>query len=122
MTTPGDNGGVQVPLQDVERELSRQMREFQGKGDAPVQRARMSNLVIVCSTREQASAVAAQVPDVVAVHPARVLLLVGEQTADATPITATVQVRRQRVGSAQQCCTEQVLLHAAGSQVDRLPF
>jgi glucose-6-phosphate dehydrogenase assembly protein OpcA len=122
MTPPGENGGVQVPLHDVERELSRQMHEFQGKGDKPVLRARMSNLVIFCNTRDQAAAVAAQVPDVVTVHPARVLLLLGEPAEESRPITATVQVRRQRVGSAEQCCTEQVLLHAAGSQVDRLPF
>src|SRR5215470_13656543 len=101
MTTPGESGGVQVPLQEVERELSRQMREFQGKGDTPVQRARMSNLVIFCNTREQAAAVAVQIPDIVTVHPARVLLLIGEQTAESAPITATVHVRRQRVGSAQ---------------------
>ena len=39
---------------------------------------RMSNLVIYCQTVEAARRIAAQVQDVVAVHPARVLLLVGD--------------------------------------------
>jgi glucose-6-phosphate dehydrogenase assembly protein OpcA len=116
------NGEVAVPLRDIERELSRQMRQFQGEGESPVHRARMSNLVIFCNNREQAAAVAAQVPDVVAVHPARVLLLIGEPGPAAAEVTATVLVRGQRLGSHQQCCCEQVTLHAAGPFVDRLPF
>jgi glucose-6-phosphate dehydrogenase assembly protein OpcA len=116
-----ENGGVQVPLRDIERELSQQMRQFQGQEGMPVYRARMSNLVIFCSTQEQAAGVAAQIPDIVAVHPARVLLLVGE-SGPAKEVTATVLVRPQRLGSLQQCCSEQVTLHAAGACVDQLPF
>ena len=43
-----------------------------------MQRARMSNLVIFCNSLEQADAHRRAVPEMVAVHPARVLLLVGE--------------------------------------------
>lgn len=112
---------VRVPLSDVEHEISRQMKAGQAPGDSPVLRARMSNLVIFCNRTDQAEAVAAQVPDVVAVHPARVLLVVGEPGADRE-VTANVLVRAQRTGSMQQSCSEQVTLHAAGPHVDRLPF
>ena len=57
------------------------MKALQGPGAAPVQRARMSNLVIFCNSLEQAILINAQVPDIEAVHPARVLLLVGEPAA-----------------------------------------
>ena len=44
----------QVPLRDVERTLARQMKALQGPGSAPVQRARMANLVIFCNSLETA--------------------------------------------------------------------
>src|SRR5262249_32456531 len=63
-----------------------------------------------------------QLPDIVAVHPARVLLLIGEPGPQAEEVTASVLVRGQLIGSHEQCCCEQVTLHAAGAFVDRLPF
>src|SRR5439155_15895816 len=66
--------------------------------------------------------VAAQVPDIVGVHPARVLLLIGGSGPEDTQITATVHVRAHHLGNRQQACTEQVTLCAAGSSVDRLQF
>jgi glucose-6-phosphate dehydrogenase assembly protein OpcA len=113
---------VPVPLGDVERELSRQLRALQGMDEAPVLRARMSNLVIFCSSQELADDVAAQVPDVAAVHPARVLLLVGERGPANEEIRAEVDVRPHRLGNRQQACSEQVTLRAAGPSVDHLPF
>jgi glucose-6-phosphate dehydrogenase assembly protein OpcA len=82
----------------------------------------MSNLVIFCNSNELAASIAAQVPDIVAVHPARVLLLVGEPGEENRDIVAEVHVRPQRLGSRQQSCSEQVTLRAAGPAVDRLPF
>jgi glucose-6-phosphate dehydrogenase assembly protein OpcA len=111
-----------VPLPDIERELNRQMRQLQGADHTPVLRARMSNLVIFCTSKETAETIATQIPDIVAVHPARVLLLVGEPGPEDAEIRATVLVRPQQIGSQQQACAEQVTLHAAGPSVDRLPF
>jgi glucose-6-phosphate dehydrogenase assembly protein OpcA len=113
---------VTVPLQDIEPELSRQMRGLQGVKEAPVLRARMSNLVIFCDQKELADRVTAQLPDIVAVHPARVLLLIGAPGAEDGEITATVHVRPHRLDNRQQACSEQVTLHAAGPAVGRLPF
>jgi glucose-6-phosphate dehydrogenase assembly protein OpcA len=126
MTTPDSPApllqAATVPLRDIERELNRQMRALQGADHTPLLRARMSNLVIFCTSKETADTIAAQIPDIVMVHPARVLLLVGEPRPENADITATVLVRAQRLGSQQQACTEQVTLHAAGPSVERLPF
>jgi glucose-6-phosphate dehydrogenase assembly protein OpcA len=111
-----------VPLRDVEQEISRQMKELQGTGESPVLRARMSNLVIYCNSQESAEGVLAQIPGVVAIHPARVLLLVGEAAAPNRDITATVRVRAHGHDDQHQACSEEVLLHAGGAAVARLPF
>ncbi|MCI0458599.1 MAG: glucose-6-phosphate dehydrogenase assembly protein OpcA [Gemmataceae bacterium] len=121
-TVSAPNQPVQVPLKDVEHELSRQLKILQGEGEEPVQRARMSNLVVFCNSRELGERIADAIPEVVSVHPARVLLLIGESKTAGSAITATVHVRPQRLGSRQQCCSEQVTLAAAGHMVDRLPF
>ena len=56
------------PLRDAERELSRQMKAQQGEKTAPMQRARMSNLVIFCNSLEQSIALNEQVPAIECVH------------------------------------------------------
>ena len=114
--------GPAVPLQDVERELNRQMKALQGPGESPVRRARMSNLVIYTAGMGQALEVDADIPDIVAVHPARVLLLIGDPDAAFRELTATVTVRPIRVDHEHYACAEQVTLRAGGPAVDRLPF
>jgi glucose-6-phosphate dehydrogenase assembly protein OpcA len=113
---------VAVPLRDVERELSRQTKVVQGLDESPVLRARMSNLVIFCSRKDRAANVAAQIPGIVTVHPARVLLLIGEPGPDNVDISATVHAESLRLEGRRHACAELVTLHAAGASVDRLPF
>jgi glucose-6-phosphate dehydrogenase assembly protein OpcA len=115
---------VPVPLRQVEEELSRQMKALQGADERPVQRACMSNLVIFCDRREQALEAAGQVPEIVAAHPARVLLIVGEAGADDSAgggVAASVLVRL-REGRDHQSLSEQVTLYASGGAVGKLPF
>ncbi len=114
--------GVCVPLHDVEHEVGRQMMVLQGSGAEPVLRARMANLVIYCDSPALAAAVDAQIPDVCAAHPARVLLLVGDRTAADKPVTAEVAARPINVELRRFAWAEQVTLHAGGAAVDRLPF
>ncbi len=64
-----------VPIRQVERELNRQLKCMQGPGVAPVVRAGLSNLVIYCNSSALAEQVGREVPAIVAIHPARVLLL-----------------------------------------------
>jgi len=111
-----------VPLAGVERELLRRVHALQAPGEAPMQRACMSNLVIFCDRPELARAVAEAVPAVVAVHPARVLLLLGESEIKGDELTATVSVRSRPGGGGRHLFSEQVTLHATGAAVGRLPF
>ena len=54
-----------MPLWEVERELNRQMKALQGPDERPVQRARMANLVIYCTSQERAAKLNTEIPDVV---------------------------------------------------------
>jgi glucose-6-phosphate dehydrogenase assembly protein OpcA len=115
---------VAVPLRLVEEELSRQMKVLQGDDQSPVHRARMSNLVIFCDEPEQAQSIAADVPEIVASHPARVLLVIGQpETVSPTEgVTAAVVVRQMKQGRHERSLSEQVTLHASGTAVAKLPF
>jgi hypothetical protein len=112
---------VPAGLGGIEREVSRQMKEAQGPGEAPVSLARMSNLVIFCNRADQAAAVSALVPDIVTVHPARVLLLFSEPGAEGAEISAAVKVRGKKAGS-QFICSEQIVLRAREAAIDSLSF
>ncbi len=129
MTAPAAEQSVVVPLRQVEDELARQMQALQGDDETPVQRACMSNLVIFCDRRDLADEVAGQVPEIVASHPARVLLVLGEHVVgehagagDAPGVTAAVLVRRLLTGRDHESFSEQVTLHASGGAVGKLPF
>lgn len=110
-----------VPLRDAERELVRQMKALRGDKAAPLQRARMSNLVVFCSDLEQSIAVNEQLTQVARVHPARTILLVGESGGERD-LSCRVTVRPLGDLSRLNALTEQVTVHAGGGSVERLPF
>ena len=83
-----------VRMQDVEAALSRWVKSIQGSGETPALCARMSNLVIYCDRAALAQAVAAEVPAIVAVHPARVVLVIGEAESAGEELSADSQVGR----------------------------
>jgi glucose-6-phosphate dehydrogenase assembly protein OpcA len=111
-----------VSLRDVEPELSRRMKLIQGSTHAPVLRARMSNLVIYCDRAELADAIAEQVPSVVAIHPARVLLAVTDPASDNGELTTLVRVRAHATTEGRIVCSEQVTLRSGAKGTGRLPF
>jgi glucose-6-phosphate dehydrogenase assembly protein OpcA len=111
-----------VPLSEIEHELRRQTAGAKDSGEAPTVRARMSNLVIFCDRADTAESLAAEVPTIVAAHPARVLLLIGEPGPETVELTASVRVWNQRSRAGLKACSEQVTLRARGQAVDRLPF
>jgi glucose-6-phosphate dehydrogenase assembly protein OpcA len=113
-----------VPLRDVERELSRRLKLLQGKpGDeSPMVRACMSNLIVYCDRADLAEKVSAQVPEVVTVHPARVLLLIAEPGPQEGDLQAAVCVRGHVQDPGRWVVSEQVTLHATGQGVDHLPY
>ncbi|MFO0930996.1 MAG: glucose-6-phosphate dehydrogenase assembly protein OpcA [Gemmataceae bacterium] len=110
-----------VPLSDVERELNRQMKALHSTDGRPLQRARMSNLIIYCTGLEQSIDINDQVPAISYAHPARVILLVAEADTERD-LTARVTVRPLLSGKKSYACVEMVTLHAGGSNIDRLPF
>src|SRR5205807_4659947 len=83
---------------------------------------RMSNQVILCTTVAVAQRVAAQLPAVLAVHPARVLLLIGDNDTSTTQIAAAVRVEAHGLSEHSCACSEEVVLSAPAGQSDRLPF
>lgn len=115
----------QVPLKDVEREIARQLRVIQGPTAVPINRARMSNLVIYCGQPEQAESVNQQVAAILSYHPCRVILLVADranQPGDA-PVQAEVNVQASLGEKDQLIFSEQVTLLAKGSDaVKRMPY
>ncbi len=110
-----------VAVSDIEAELARRVSSFKGTSEGPVLRARMSNLMIYCDSAKLAEEVTAVIPAVAGQHPARVLLLVAEATADTAPVKASVKVWSQ-TGTKVRICTEQVTLRAAGDAVSELAF
>jgi glucose-6-phosphate dehydrogenase assembly protein OpcA len=111
-----------VQLWQVERELIRQMKALQGEDERPVQRARMANLVVYCSSQERAARLNTEIPDVVAVHPARVLLLIADTESSSTELTASVLVRPLHTGSRNFDFSEQVTLECGSGAAHHLPF
>lgn len=112
-----------VPLRDVERELTRQLKCLQDhQHEAPVVRAGLSNLVIYCDSALLAEEIGRVVPDIVAIHPARVLMLVHEAGQPASPIEATVHTRMHRTGKGLRAFSEQVTLRASGRSGEHLPY
>ncbi len=111
-----------VPLREVERELLRQMKQFQGEDERPIQRARMANLVIYCSRQERAVQLYDEIPEVAAVHPARVLLLLADEESPSTELKATVLVRPLRIDGRGFGFCEQVTLEVGRGAVHHLPF
>jgi glucose-6-phosphate dehydrogenase assembly protein OpcA len=111
-----------LPLSQIETELTRRLDEVKEPGESPVRWARMSNLVIFCTTAENADQVAGQVPVIVAQHPARVLLLLAEADGEPGPVTGTVKAWCHRTAGGGHVCSEQILLRARGGAVERLPF
>jgi glucose-6-phosphate dehydrogenase assembly protein OpcA len=111
-----------VSLGEVERVLARKLKEIQAPGEAPVLQARMSNLVIYCDRLELASRIAEIIPAVVALHPARVLLLIGTEESGHGQLEVSVRVRARRLAGHRPICTEQITLRAHWQAVRHLPF
>jgi len=116
---PG-GGPAEVPIDRVEAELNRRLKAAAADIHAPVRRARMSNLIIFCDCPDQADRAEAEVPEIVAIHPARVLLVLAEPAAAVGGVRASVLVRR--VDHRPDLVSEQVTLRAGGRSTEELPF
>jgi len=111
-----------VELRDIEKELMRRVKFVQDPGDAPVLRARMSNLIIYKDRADDVDAVIADVPKITAIHPSMVFLLVAGPSAEEGALTARLSVRERLAGGGRTAASELVILDATGHAVDRLPY
>jgi len=111
-----------VPLKDIEKELLRQLQAGRSPHDPPSIQARMSNLIVYCEQGELADRMAKEIPAIVRIHPARVILLVADPNGPTTEISASVS-SWCRIGSEREkICSDQITLTAGGRAVDRLSF
>lgn len=109
----------EVPLADLEAELARRMKPGAG---APAVWARMSNLLIYCDSDPSLAQVRAELPTLLHLHPARVLLLAKEAATGTDDLTATVQTWACPGPGGRELGSEQVTLRASAGAAARLPF
>jgi glucose-6-phosphate dehydrogenase assembly protein OpcA len=107
------------PLAGIEGELTRQLAEGHDPA-APLLRARMSNLLIYCADERAAEQVRAELPALVTVHPARVLLVVAQAEGDDT-LSAAVAAWCQ-IDEGHRVCTEEISLRVGGRRLPGLSF
>jgi glucose-6-phosphate dehydrogenase assembly protein OpcA len=112
----------EVALKDVERELSREITLLHGPSEEPIQRARLANLVIFCTSQAQTDTINAQLGDIMRFHPARVILLMADPQGKDEAIKASITIRPIRVSRSDTTFGEQITLVGGGHLVDRLPF
>ncbi|MDX2037224.1 MAG: glucose-6-phosphate dehydrogenase assembly protein OpcA [Isosphaeraceae bacterium] len=109
-----------VPLREVEPTIARLVESTDDLVPGPIHRARMSNLVIFSDSRERALAIDAVVPDIIEIHPARVISLIAEPATGDEALVTTVLLRRNIANHRQ--VSEQITLEARGPAIAHLPF
>lgn len=113
---------VRVELKSIEPELDRQLKAAQGPGDAPVVRARMSNLIVHTDCVADCDFASSIVPELVALHPARVILLLVDPAARGDSLDASVMTRVADVTKGLRAFSELITLRAGPAAQGRLPF
>lgn len=109
-----------IPVGNIEAELMKALGAYRDPPEAPVHRARMSNLVIFCDQPDLLEEVQAALPNIVANHPARIILaIVGKGDNDG--LHGSINVWCQ-VGGPQKICSEQITLRTNRAGLDHLPF
>ena len=124
MLTPLDKT---LEVEVVERRLAELWQQTSGNvgldDEFAVLRARVANLLVYVSSDSILGEVNGILDELTAIHPSRVLLMLGEQNAsdhDIEMSVETLNVTDKRSGATRLCC-EEVMLKAAGSFVSELP-
>jgi glucose-6-phosphate dehydrogenase assembly protein OpcA len=111
-----------TPVAEIERELEALIR-VAGSGEDPehpIIRACMSNLLVLCRTDAEAAAIRAELPDILALHPARSLVLLADEAAKADTLEARLGTHTRQRDGAEVFCGESVTLTGRGGGVRRL--
>jgi glucose-6-phosphate dehydrogenase assembly protein OpcA len=129
-----------LDVEVVERELAELWKRTSGAADSAddfaVLRARVANLLVYVAEESRLSEVDGIVAELTAIHPSRVLLMLGERDKADHDIEMSLETfcqtdnggpqRGRPVGvgeraSAKRLCCEEITLKAAGSFVNELP-
>lgn len=111
-----------VPVAQIERELDALWKAAAAGVDPehPVFRACMSNLLVYCRTDQEAGTITAELPEVLALHPARAFVLVADEQAETVPLDAYVSAHCH-IREGTKVCGESVTLTGQGAAVRRMP-
>ena len=86
-----------------------------------VMRACMSNLIIYCDTPQEADIISQEITAIVNVHPARILLLVGNGQPSEGAIEARIAIYYTAVNDGWQVCAERIDVISTADMTERLP-
>jgi glucose-6-phosphate dehydrogenase assembly protein OpcA len=126
MTQESANGGIPesgpIALDEVEAELARQFQAQHQGCQRPVMKAYLSNLIIFCQGADKARQLGENVPAIMSIHPARVLLVVAEEGPAETEMSASACLQGHETPNGAHVCTERITLRARGHAIERIPF
>lgn len=86
-----------------------------------VMRACMSNLIIYCDNSEELEKIGLDIAQVVDIHPARVLLLMGGGETGKDKLKATATIYYQAVSGGWQVCAERIDVTSNKDSIEYLP-
>lgn len=125
----GENGQIlshaqrKVDIARIQHELDGLWESFHQdvSGGQTVTRACMSNLIIYCEDDEQSRDVEQSIPDIVGLHPARIIFLTAHGNTSEPGIEAFVSGYYYAQNGGWQVCGEQVRIVADAHSKRRLP-
>ena len=112
-----------INISDIDIAIRRLWSNFHQdiSGGHTVMRACMSNLIIYCDNNDEAELVGKEIPTIVDIHPARVLLLIGNGQPKKGSIESLVGIYYTELNEGWQVCAERIDVIAKAEAVDRLP-
>lgn len=112
-----------ISISDIDTAIRRLWSNFHQdvSGGHTVMRACMSNLIIYCDNQDQADYVGKEISTIVDMHPARVLLLIGNGQPKKGSIESLVGIYYTELNEGWQVYAERIDVIAKAEAVDRLP-
>lgn len=111
-----------VDVADIERQLSALWQLAAENPSAPVTRASMGTLVIVCDEETELETATTIARELTASHPCRIIAVCAVPDAPSPALIATITAHcHLGTGGGKQVCSEQITVRATGSAVAQIP-